>query len=164
MPRLPAKHARPVTGRRVAMWFIAFFAVVIGVNLLMARFAIASFSGTVVDNSYVASQHYNEWLAAGRAQAAQGWRVDAERQGDGRLAVIIRGRDGRALPNAVVSAIANPAGASARLDGKAARPLRLAHVADGRFVSSAPLPRGRWDVAIEVVRGSERHRSIMELR
>eukprot|EP01035_Chromulina_nebulosa_P040301 gene40301-54499_t len=51
----------------------AFFAVVIGVNMLMASDAIRTFGGTVVDNSYVASQQYNGWLAEARVQRLYGW-------------------------------------------------------------------------------------------
>ncbi|MEQ1687654.1 MAG: FixH family protein [Sphingopyxis sp.] len=147
----------PITGRRVAIWFIAFFGVVIAVNLVMARFAIGSFSGTVVDNSYVASQRYNEWLAAGRAQAALGWRVAAERQNDGHLVVTVRGRDGREPSDATVDAIAShPLGRGAN------RRLAFTFV-DGRFVSDAPLPDGRWQLRIEVRQGTARYRMTQAL-
>src|SRR3546814_19411645 len=59
---------RPFTGRHAAMILIAFFGVVISVNIVMASFALSTFGGTVVDNSYVASQHSNEWLATADAQ------------------------------------------------------------------------------------------------
>ena len=52
-----------LTGRHVAAIFIGFFAIVIAVNMLMASYAIGGFGGTVVDNSYVASQKFNGWLA-----------------------------------------------------------------------------------------------------
>src|SRR3546814_12783326 len=63
---------------------IAFFGVVISVNIVMASFALSTFGGTVVVNSYVASQHYNEWLARADAQDRLGWNknvtVDANRR------------------------------------------------------------------------------------
>ena len=55
------------TGRHMTAILVAFFAVVIAVNFTMARFAMSTFGGKVVENSYVASQHYNVWLA--RAEA-----------------------------------------------------------------------------------------------
>ena len=58
---------------------VAFFGVVIAVNLLMAHYAVSTFSGTVVDNSYVASQEFNGWLGAARAQRALGWTVEVRR-------------------------------------------------------------------------------------
>ncbi|MGE0776676.1 MAG: FixH family protein, partial [Sphingomonadaceae bacterium] len=54
---------RSFTGRHMAIILIAFFGVVIAVNFYMARMAIGTFGGTVVDNSYVASQRFNGWLA-----------------------------------------------------------------------------------------------------
>src|SRR3546814_2709482 len=56
-----------------AMILIAFFGVVISINMVMASFALSTFGGTVVDNSYVASQHYNKWLARADAQDRLGW-------------------------------------------------------------------------------------------
>jgi nitrogen fixation protein FixH len=49
---------------------VAFFGVVIAVNLTMARLAIGSFGGVVVENSYVASQKFNGWLDRPRAGGA----------------------------------------------------------------------------------------------
>ncbi len=147
---------RPITGRKVALWFVAFFGIVIAVNLLMARLAIGTFGGTVVDNSYVASQNYNEWLAAGRAQAALGWTVTAQREPDDRVAIIVVMRDGRPLTDGVISAVAShPLGRAADR--------RLSFIAtDGRFVSTAPLPTGRWQLRLEVIKGTDHFRAIRE--
>ena len=54
--------SRPFTGRHMAMILVAFFGVVIVVNLIMARYASSTFGGIVVENSYVASQEFNKWL------------------------------------------------------------------------------------------------------
>ncbi|MEK6541026.1 MAG: FixH family protein [Pseudomonadota bacterium] len=148
---------RPITGRRVAMWFVAFFGIVIAVNLLMARLAIGTFGGTVVDNSYVASQRYNEWLAAGRVQAALGWSVTAERGPSGHVVVQLLGRDGRAVPGATINVVA-----SHPLGGAADRPMHFAG-ADGRFVSTAPLPAGRWQLRIEASKGADHFRALHEI-
>lgn len=48
----------PFNGRHMTAILVAFFAVVIAVNVLMARFIICTFGGVVVENSYVASQHF----------------------------------------------------------------------------------------------------------
>ena len=67
------RERKAFTGRHAAMILVAFFGTVIGVNMVMASFALSTFGGTVVDNSYVASQHYNEWLARADAQDRLGW-------------------------------------------------------------------------------------------
>src|SRR3546814_8818871 len=54
---------RRFTGWHMTAILIAFFAAVIAVNMLMATVAVRSFGGTVVENSYVASQKFNGWLA-----------------------------------------------------------------------------------------------------
>jgi nitrogen fixation protein FixH len=58
-----AQTASGFTGRHMAITIVGFFLVVIVVNLAMARMATSTFGGVVVENSYVASQHYNRWLA-----------------------------------------------------------------------------------------------------
>src|SRR3546814_2015038 len=73
LARNEKRERRPFTGRHAAMILSAFFGVVISVNIVMASFALSTFGGTVVDNSYVASQHYNEWLARADAQDRLGW-------------------------------------------------------------------------------------------
>lgn len=64
---------REFTGKHMLFLIVAFFAVIITVNVTMAVFASSSWSGLVVKNSYVASQHFNERSAEGRARAALGW-------------------------------------------------------------------------------------------
>ena len=90
------------TGRHMAAILIAFFGVVMTVNFIMARFALSTFGGTVVDNSYVASQSFNEWLAESRAQKALGWTVTVTSAPDDRAIVDARDAGGRAFVRADV--------------------------------------------------------------
>ncbi len=62
------------TGRHMLFAMTAFFGVVISVNLGLAYFARSSWTGLVVENSYVASQEFNAKMARTRAQDALGWR------------------------------------------------------------------------------------------
>ncbi|MFD2579774.1 FixH family protein [Novosphingobium colocasiae] len=50
------------TGRHMATILVLGFGVVIGINFLMAHYAVSTFGGVVVENSYVASQDFNRWL------------------------------------------------------------------------------------------------------
>ena len=96
---------------------IAFFGTIFAVNFTMARFAIGTFGGTVVDNSYVASQQYNGWLDEARAQAKLGWQVTATRGADAHVFVTVTDADGPPLENAKVSAIVrHPLGRSEPID------------------------------------------------
>ena len=80
-----AHTRKPFTGKHMAAIFVAGFAIVIAVNLLMASIAVGSFHGTVVDNSYVASQNYNGWLKQAAASRALGWQAVPHRRADGRV-------------------------------------------------------------------------------
>lgn len=64
---------REFTGWHMLIVIVSFFAVVIGVNVTMATLARKSWTGLVVENTYVASQQFNEEARKGRAQAALGW-------------------------------------------------------------------------------------------
>lgn len=59
-----------LTGRHVLGITVGAFAVIIGVNVLMAWKAVSTFPGLEVQNSYVASQQFE---AARQAQEALGW-------------------------------------------------------------------------------------------
>ncbi len=61
------------TGRHMLLTMLAFFGVIIAVNFTMAWFARSSWTGFVVENSYVASQQFNTKMAETRAQKALGW-------------------------------------------------------------------------------------------
>ena len=65
--------SREFTGRHMLFIILGFFGVVIGVNLTMATLASKSWTGLVVENTYVASQQFNRKAEEGRAQAALGW-------------------------------------------------------------------------------------------
>jgi nitrogen fixation protein FixH len=130
---------RPITGRHMAMVFVAFFGVVVAVNITMATLASSSFSGTVVDNSYVASQKFNGWLAQSRAQDRLGWATSVSL--DGARHVVI------AVPGAGFAA----KGTAHHPLGRAAdRALLFTAGSDGQLVSTTPLPPGRWQVRLEV--------------
>ena len=65
--------AKPLTGRKVLMIAVGAFGVIIAVNLVMAWQAVSTFPGLEVDNSYVASQTFNEEKLA---QDALGWTAE----------------------------------------------------------------------------------------
>jgi nitrogen fixation protein FixH len=74
----PVTDPRPFTGRHLLFIMLAFFGVIISVNLTMAFFARSSWTGLVVQNSYVASQEFNAKTREARAQTALGWQTRLE--------------------------------------------------------------------------------------
>lgn len=143
MAQLQAKPARTFTGRHMALVMVGFFGVVIAVNVLLANLAVSTFSGTVVENSYVASQEFNRWLGDAKADKALGWKLAIAREKAGTVRFTLTDASGRPLTGAAVRAQADhPLGAKA--------PVVMAprEVAPG--VYEAALPAGRWHVGIEV--------------
>ena len=67
---------RPFTGWHMAAITISFFAVIIAVNLTMACLRQTSWTGLVVENSYVASQSFNRDAEIARQQQALGWQMN----------------------------------------------------------------------------------------
>ena len=67
------QKVREFTGKHMLLTIVGFFAVVIAVNVTMATLASTSWTGLVVENTYVASQQFNQKAREGRAQAALGW-------------------------------------------------------------------------------------------
>lgn len=143
---------RPFTGRHMTMILVGFFATVMAVNFTMARFALSTFGGTVVDNSYVASQHYNALLARAAAQDAMGWdeaiTVDADRHV--RLAVTHQGKP--LAISGVTATLSHPLG---RLPAKQ---LRFAPDGTGGMRSLTALAPGRWRLDAAVRHGAEQAR------
>jgi nitrogen fixation protein FixH len=79
-----------LTGRHVMGGFVGAFGVIIAVNLVMAWFAVSTFPGVEVQNSYVASQGFNTRLAE---QRALGWQTRVEVAGD-ELRLFVNDPDG----------------------------------------------------------------------
>lgn len=68
-------HEKPgftFTGWHMLIIMVLFFGTVISVNVTMAWNAITSWSGLVVQNTYVASQQFNGKAEAAKARAASG--------------------------------------------------------------------------------------------
>lgn len=132
---------RRFTGQHMAMILVAFFAVVVAVNFLMARQALSTFGGVVVENSYVASQKYNGWLDEARAQQRLGWDAEVDRMADGRVRATVSGPGQGA---SVVALARHPLGRQPD------RRIDFVRHADGSFVSREELPAGRWTLHLEL--------------
>ncbi|MFM5918169.1 MAG: FixH family protein [Novosphingobium sp.] len=130
---------RTFTGRHMLAIFVVFFGIVIAVNFAVARVALHSFSGVVVENSYVASQDFNHWLKDAKSEQALGWNAKVSRDGAGRLVV-----DTAGMPEGtkLVAQLRRPLGTPDD------RSEALHQVAPGRYQSREVDP-GRWIVRIE---------------
>ncbi len=137
--------SRHFTGRDMLLVMVGFFGLVIGVNFTMAFLASDSFGGTVVANSYVASQKYNGWLQAARDQKALPWQAEQALAADRHVLLHVTG-DGSFVASGTAQ---HPLGRAGDV------PLSFVARADGTLRSTTPLPPGRWQVRTSVQRGSD---------
>lgn len=129
---------RRFTGWHMTAILVGFFAIVMGVNFTMASFASSTFGGTVVDNSYVASQHYNELLGRAAQQDRLGWDTAITLDGDRHIRLITR-KQGIALPlSGVTATLSHPLGRVPAV------PLKFVADGAGGMRSTSPLAPGRW--------------------
>ena len=127
------------TGWHMLVSMLAFFGVIIGVNVYLAVSASRTWTGLVVENSYVASQQFNEKERTAREQAALGWHAVLS-YAPGQLVFDIRGKDGAPLDlGAVTVALSRPLG------DREDRTIALTRGADGVYFAPVMLPAGAWN-------------------
>lgn len=146
------------TGWHMTAIIAGFFGLVIAVNLYMAHAAISTFGGTVVENSYVASQKFNGWLAAARKQEQLGWSTRLSLAGDRHVRVEAT-KAGAAITGLGGSGLAShPLGATP--------PIRLdfSQAPDGSLTSAQVLPQGRWLIHVSLRRGDDIARLATDLQ
>ncbi|MDX2274609.1 MAG: FixH family protein [Hyphomonadaceae bacterium] len=133
-----------IKGWHVLALMLAFFGLVITVNIVFAVFAVGSFPGEEGQSPYQQGLRYNETLAERHEQAALGWRAsaDLEPAGAGGAAVIVTmlSRTGHPLDGlAVDGALRWPT------DAARDQELNFTPVGQGRYRAALDaLPSGNW--------------------
>jgi nitrogen fixation protein FixH len=148
MNRFPDK-SKPLTGRKVFLLLVAFFGVVIGVNLVMMKLAIQTLPGTEVDSAYSASLAYEREIAAAHDQNARNWKVDAHvrRSAEGGATLQVEAYDNGGIP---MSGLKFQGWFERPTDKRADRPLVLAEVGRGIYRGTTPeVASGQWDLVLQ---------------
>lgn len=140
---------RPFTGRKMLMIMVAFFGVIIAVNVTMLSLALSSFGGLVTPNSYVASQHFETDRAAARAQPIAGWRISVVSAPDQPLRLAVLAGD------APVSGLRLSALAQRPTHGRADQSLHFTEAA-GAYAADVALAAGLWDLTLSTADGQRR--------
>ncbi|EJC75194.1 putative integral membrane protein linked to a cation pump [Rhizobium leguminosarum bv. trifolii WSM2012] len=137
------KHsAQGFTGLHMLLVTSAFFAVVIAVNVTMAVYASSSWSGLVVENTYVASQEFNRNAAAMKAMSASGIEGDLSIKGT-KIRYDIHDKGGSpAIVEDVVLNFKRPVGDHEDFH------LTLGKTGEGRFEAEHAVAKGDWIVEI----------------
>ena len=146
------------TGRHMLAIMVAFFGVIIAVNLTMAFMARKSWTGLVVENPYIASQEFNTRAAEARAQEELGWGSELLIE-EGSLTYLLRDADGVALrPRAGTAYFRHPAYAASD------REVALTALPDGRLTARVDLPDGIWIVEVQTDAGlAQPYREVQRL-
>jgi nitrogen fixation protein FixH len=148
--------ARPITGRFVLIAVVSFFAVVITVNVVMMRLAIATLPGTEVDSAYSASLAYQREINAAHRQDDRNWKVDAhiERAADGSARLNVQARDAN---GAVLTGLSVSGRLERPTDRRADQPFEFETRGGGDYRGTARgVAAGQWDLVIEADRSGER--------
>jgi nitrogen fixation protein FixH len=155
-PEPDLRARKRLTGRAVLLYILAFFGVIVGVNLLMMKLAIDTMPGLEVDSSYRAGNAYNAEIAAARSQSARQWRVAGhlERLAGGRTFLEVEARDRSGAP---LTGLRFSARLDRPIDKRADRSVALLEQGAGVYRGEAEnLAPGQWDLVLEAAEGSER--------
>lgn len=149
-PEVQLVHTGPAefTGRHMLLIMVAFFGTIILVNATLAYFAISSWTGLVVPNSYVASQTFNADTARRLEAVTRG--AHAVVSMDGHYMVVrFTGKDREPLSaDALAASLRHPVDAGKEMI------VEFSPDGAGIYRSVTELPAGSWtgDVA-GVIRG-----------
>jgi nitrogen fixation protein FixH len=141
--------SKPLTGTKVFLMLVAFFGVVIGVNGIMMKLAIATLPGTEVDSPYAAGLVYDREIAAAHDQAARKWDVSAhiERGGDGAATLRVEAHDASGRP---LTGLTFGGRLERPTDKRADLAVELTDAGGGVYRgSAASVAPGQWDLVIE---------------
>jgi nitrogen fixation protein FixH len=144
-----ASAPKPLTGTKVLLMLVAFFGIVIGVNVTMMKLAIATLPGTEVDNPYAAGLAYDREIAAAHDQALRKWQVNAhiERRADGGAVLQVDARDASGSP---VTGLKFGGRLERPTDKRADLALELSEAGIGIYRgTAAAVAPGQWDLVIE---------------
>lgn len=140
---------KPLTGTKVFLMLVAFFGLVIGVNMTMMKLAIATLPGTDVDSPYAAGLTYDREIAAAQDQAARKWKVNAhiERRADGAATLQVDARDAKGQP---MSGLKFGGRLERPTDKRADLAVELSESGIGIYSgNAASVAPGQWDLVIE---------------
>ena len=152
-----AKAIRPLTGHHMAMIFGLFFGVIFAVNIFMTVSAVRSWTGLVVENSYVASQQFNAETALLNKSSAMGILHQLHYK-NGTLSLSLKTKYGHATDAKNIQIIIGTSnnGENQTLD--------LLPSASGEIIANAKLANGIWSGELSaVMNGTEKWKQPIRL-
>ncbi len=137
------------TGKHMLFSMVAFFGVIVTVNLIMARFAVTTWSGLVVPNTYVASQQFNGKAAESRAIDALGYQVKLTPNAEGLEIDFIDSEGKPALADSMIADLRRP------VSEEQDREMVLERGSDGVYRGEGELLEGEWIATVTATRDGQ---------
>lgn len=141
--------AKALRGVHVFWWVAGFFAVTIALDALFVVWAVQSFPGEQVKNSYVLGLDYNREVERREAQREMGWAAEVGISDEGSQLLVVRMKDRAAAPVDGLRIAANVHVAGTSRDGV----VSLVERAPGEYVAPVDIAKSvRLEVAISASR------------
>ncbi|PZU85804.1 MAG: cation transporter [Shinella sp.] len=134
------------TGRHMLASIVTFFGVVITVNLTMAYYASSTWSGLVVQNTYVASQEFNSKAAAIRGMLATGIRGKLDVKNDKITYTLTLPGDEPVVADEVTAHFKRPVGEKQDFT------VKLVPAGNGVYVAEHEVATGHWIVEVKAAK------------
>ncbi|MCA1405284.1 FixH family protein [Ensifer sp. IC3342] len=147
--RKEQRAPRGFTGWHMVGVMGLFFGTIISVNLVMAWNASRSWSGLVVENTYIASQQFNGKVAQTRAFAASGIAGALAADADTIRYTLTRNGEAERTAERVVAVFKRP------VEEHEDVRVELDSQAPGAFVAAQALKPGQWIADITAMAGEE---------
>lgn len=147
---------RQITGKMVLCWLLAFFGVIIAVNMTFVYFALDTWPGLTTQKAYEEGIAYNKTLESAARQDAMGWRSHVAlgpsmSKGTRILTLTMTGPEGPVVGLTVQARLRRPLGEGLTVETD------LAEDRPGLYAALLRLPAlGRWQVEITAQAGDGR--------
>lgn len=138
------QKSKVFTGRHMLIIMLCFFGVIILVNLTMAVLASKSWTGLIVKNGYVASQHFNKNQEAQEQFLAAGWQSQLNYK-NGHFTLTLSKQE-EALKDCIVTGLLNRP-----VHENSNQRLQFKHLYQGVYEANNLLDTGRWNLEVQAL-------------
>jgi nitrogen fixation protein FixH len=147
------------TGRKMLIWMLSFFGVIIAVNAVFITKALQSNSGVVTENPYEVGLSYNKILEKRSKQEALGWKGMTAVESKSLLVYTLTDKSGKPITGAKVSVdMLRPVQKGYDFT------LPLNDDGNGRYSAKLKVPvAGSWTAHVSVVRDADTYDDVTSL-
>ena len=138
-----------LTGGKVLLWLVGFFAVVIAVNVYFIVISVTTFRGEDEQKPYLQGVEYNQTLERRAAQEHLNWHatISADRLVSGAVRITVAIRDAAGNPQSRMTLsglMRHPA------DEERDQDMKLRSIGSGEYQATVTgISRGSWDIVVQ---------------